>query len=39
VPLEVPRDTIRPFPTFSETYLAAFKALRAEIAAADQPVA
>jgi hypothetical protein len=33
------RDTIQPFPTFSEIYLAALKALRAEIAAADQPVA
>ena len=35
VPLEVLRDTIQPFPTFSETYVAALKALRAEIKAAD----
>ena len=34
VPLDVLRDTIQPFPTFSEIYLAALKALRAEIAAA-----
>jgi hypothetical protein len=26
------RDTIQPFPTFSEIYVAALKALRAEIA-------
>jgi pyruvate/2-oxoglutarate dehydrogenase complex dihydrolipoamide dehydrogenase (E3) component len=32
VPLEVLRDTIQPFPTFSEIYVAALKALRAEIA-------
>jgi pyruvate/2-oxoglutarate dehydrogenase complex dihydrolipoamide dehydrogenase (E3) component len=38
VPLEVLRDTIQPFPTFSEIYLAALKALRAEIAAAPGPV-
>jgi pyruvate/2-oxoglutarate dehydrogenase complex dihydrolipoamide dehydrogenase (E3) component len=31
VPLEVLRDTIQPFPTFSEIYLAALKALRGEI--------
>ena len=31
VPLEVVEDTIQPFPTFSEVYLAALKALRAEI--------
>ena len=37
VPLDVLRDTIQPFPTFSEIYLAALKALRAEIAAARQP--
>jgi dihydrolipoamide dehydrogenase len=30
VPLEVLRDTIQPFPTFSEIYVAALKALRAE---------
>ena len=34
VPLDVLRDTIQPFPTFSEIYVAALKALRAEIAAA-----
>ena len=32
VPLDVLRDTIQPFPTFSEIYLAALKALDAEIA-------
>ena len=31
VPLEVLRDTIQPFPTFSEIYVAALKALRKEI--------
>jgi hypothetical protein len=30
-------DTIQPFPTFSEIYLAARKALDAEISAAPQP--
>ena len=35
VPLEVLRDTIQPFPTFSEIYVAALKALHGEIAAAD----
>jgi pyruvate/2-oxoglutarate dehydrogenase complex dihydrolipoamide dehydrogenase (E3) component len=34
VPLDVMRDTIQPFPTFSEIYLAALKALDKEIAAA-----
>jgi pyruvate/2-oxoglutarate dehydrogenase complex dihydrolipoamide dehydrogenase (E3) component len=34
VPLEVLRDTIQPFPTFSEIYVAALKALHAEVAAA-----
>ena len=34
VPLDVLRDTIQPFPTFSEIYLAALKALDKEIAAA-----
>jgi pyruvate/2-oxoglutarate dehydrogenase complex dihydrolipoamide dehydrogenase (E3) component len=34
VPLEVLRDTIQPFPTFSEIYVDALKALRNEIAAA-----
>jgi hypothetical protein len=32
------RDTIQPFPTFSEIYVAALKALRGEITAARQPV-
>jgi pyruvate/2-oxoglutarate dehydrogenase complex dihydrolipoamide dehydrogenase (E3) component len=31
VPLDVLRDTIQPFPSFSEIYVAALKALRAEI--------
>ena len=30
VPLDVLRDTIQPFPTFSEIYVAALKALRVE---------
>jgi pyruvate/2-oxoglutarate dehydrogenase complex dihydrolipoamide dehydrogenase (E3) component len=34
VPLDVLRDTIQPFPTFSEIYVAALKALRVEAAAA-----
>jgi hypothetical protein len=34
VPLEVLRDTIQPFPTFSEIHVAALKALRGEITAA-----
>jgi pyruvate/2-oxoglutarate dehydrogenase complex dihydrolipoamide dehydrogenase (E3) component len=34
VPLEVLRDTIQPFPTFSEIYVAALKALHGQIAAA-----
>ena len=34
VPLDVLLDTIQPFPTFSEIYLAAVKALHKEIAAA-----
>jgi dihydrolipoamide dehydrogenase len=38
VPLDVLRDTIQPFPTFSEIYIAALKALRGEIAAARKPV-
>src|SRR5262249_11593245 len=37
VPLAVLRDTIQPFPTFSEIYVAALKALRNEIARAGQP--
>ena len=38
VPLDVLSDTIQPFPTFSEIYVAALKALRGEIAAAPKPV-
>ena len=38
VPIDVMSDTIQPFPTFSEIYLAALKALRSEIAAASKPV-
>jgi dihydrolipoamide dehydrogenase len=34
VPLDVLRDTIQPFPTFSEIYVAALKALHGEITAA-----
>jgi pyruvate/2-oxoglutarate dehydrogenase complex dihydrolipoamide dehydrogenase (E3) component len=34
VPLDVLNDTIQPFPTFSEIYLSAIKALRREIAEA-----
>ena len=37
VPLDVLRDAIQPFPTFSEIYVAALKALRGQIAAARQP--
>ena len=37
VPLAVLRDTIQPFPTFSEIYVATLKALRNEIAGASQP--
>jgi pyruvate/2-oxoglutarate dehydrogenase complex dihydrolipoamide dehydrogenase (E3) component len=33
VPVDVLRDAIQPFPTFSEIYVGALKALRAEIAA------
>jgi pyruvate/2-oxoglutarate dehydrogenase complex dihydrolipoamide dehydrogenase (E3) component len=35
--LDVLRDTIQPFPTFSEIFVAALAALRREIAAARQP--
>lgn len=38
VPLDVLRDTVQPFPTFSEIYLAALKALDREVAAAGEPV-
>ena len=37
LPLDVLRDTIQPFPTFSEIYVAALHALRREIGAARQP--
>jgi hypothetical protein len=36
VPLDVLRDTIQPFPTFSEIYVAALATLRTQIAAADR---
>ncbi len=39
VPLDVLRDTIQPYPTCSEIYGAALKALRGEISAARQPAA
>ncbi|MGO9907654.1 MAG: dihydrolipoyl dehydrogenase family protein [Solirubrobacteraceae bacterium] len=39
VPLDVLSDTIQPFPTFSEIYVQALKVLRAQIAAAQKPVA
>ena len=39
VPLDVLSDTIQPFPTFSEIYLGAVKALRGEIAKTKEPVA
>ena len=35
VPLDVLADTIQPFPTFSEVYLAGLRALRSEIAEAE----
>jgi pyruvate/2-oxoglutarate dehydrogenase complex dihydrolipoamide dehydrogenase (E3) component len=38
VPIDVLTDTIQPFPTFSEIYFDALKALRAEIARASKPV-
>jgi dihydrolipoamide dehydrogenase len=38
LPLDVLRDTIQPFPTFSEIYGLALKALHDEIAAARRPV-
>jgi dihydrolipoamide dehydrogenase len=37
VPLDILRDVIQPFPTFSEIYVDALKALRGEITAARQP--
>ena len=36
IPLEVLADTIQPFPTFSEIYVAALKVLRGEIATASK---
>jgi pyruvate/2-oxoglutarate dehydrogenase complex dihydrolipoamide dehydrogenase (E3) component len=39
VPLDVLRDVIQPFPTFSEIYVAALKALRGQVAAAPGPAA
>jgi dihydrolipoamide dehydrogenase len=38
VPLEVLRDVIQPFPTFSEIYLDALSALHVEIMTARRPV-
>ncbi len=38
VPLEILTDTIQPFPTFSEIYVGALKALTTEIAAGHEPV-
>ena len=38
VPLDVLRDTIQPFPTFSEIYVDVLKALGREITAAREPV-
>ena len=39
VPVDVLRDVIQPFPTFSEIYVDALKALRGRIAAVRQPTA
>jgi dihydrolipoamide dehydrogenase len=39
VPLELLRDTIQPFPTFSEIYITALKALHRQIRTAGQHVA
>jgi len=38
VPIEVLRDVIQPFPTFSEIYVAALKALRSAVAAGPGPL-
>jgi pyruvate/2-oxoglutarate dehydrogenase complex dihydrolipoamide dehydrogenase (E3) component len=38
VPLDVLRDTIQPFPTFSEVYLTALKTLAEAIAQVREPV-
>jgi pyruvate/2-oxoglutarate dehydrogenase complex dihydrolipoamide dehydrogenase (E3) component len=37
IPLDVLRDVIQPFPTFSEIYVGALKTLRGQIAAARKP--
>ena len=37
VPLDMLRDTIQPFPTFSDIYVAALKALHKQIGPARQP--
>jgi dihydrolipoamide dehydrogenase len=37
VPIEVLTDTIQPFPTFSEAYVEALKALRKDIASGSKP--
>ena len=39
VPLDVLRDTIQPFPSFSEIHAAALHALRREVTAASEPTA
>ena len=39
VPIGVLRDTIQPFPTFSEIYVEALKALRSDIGAVREPAA
>ena len=39
VPIDVLRDTIQPFPSFSEIFAAAIKAVRGEILAAREPTA
>ena len=38
IPLDVVNDTIQPFPTFSEIYVAAVHDLYAEVGAASQPI-
>ena len=38
VPLDVLRDVIQPFPTFSEIYVSALKSLRTQIEAGRSPV-
>ncbi|MGP3963114.1 hypothetical protein ACTWPT_44725 [Nonomuraea sp. 3N208] len=38
IPLDVLRDTIQPFPTFSEIYIAALKGMYDQIAATGRPV-